>query len=163
VDGGEVLEKKYKLFFTILDFYELQVNNNINTAMKSAINRPALGAWADDFCPFGQKSFFFCPAQSRGGTAMKNFEEIIQTKGLPRVGQTVRSKDYGTFWQVMEEKEVWQTIADEPQSGETRMVPAIYLSYWKINDEASPGVGKMMGFIYTPLDNTFALHWEIAS
>jgi solute carrier family 9B (sodium/hydrogen exchanger), member 1/2 len=94
---------------------------------------------------------------------MTDFEEIIHRRGLPRVGQTVRSKDYGTMWRVMEEKEVWETIANDPRTGETRMVPAIYLSYWKIRDDAPPGVGKMMGFIYTLLDNTFALHWEIAS
>jgi len=51
-------EGTHKLFFTILDISALQVNNIINTAMKSAINRPALGAWADDFCPLGQRSFF---------------------------------------------------------------------------------------------------------
>ena len=77
---------------------------------------------------------------------MKEFEEIIQEKGLPRVGQTVRSKDYGTLWRVMEKREVWQTIADDPQTGEPRMIPAIYLAYWKIQEEGRPGVGKMMGF-----------------
>jgi hypothetical protein len=94
---------------------------------------------------------------------MKEFDEIIQEKGLPRVGQTVRSKDYGTLWRVMEKREVWQTISDDPQTGEPRMIPAIYLAYWKIQEEGRPGVGKMMGFTYTLYDNTFSLHWEIVS
>jgi hypothetical protein len=92
---------------------------------------------------------------------MKDFEEIIQEKGLPRVRQTVRSKDYGTLWRVMEKRELWQAIADDPQTGQPRLTPAIYLSYWKIQEGRRPGVGKMMGFTYTLYDNTFALHWEI--
>ena len=38
---------------------------------------------------------------------MKDFEKIITEKGLPEVGQTVRSKKYGTVWRVLEKKEVW--------------------------------------------------------
>jgi hypothetical protein len=94
---------------------------------------------------------------------MKDYEEIIQKKGLPEVGQTVRSKTYGTLWRVLEKKEVWQTIEPDPQTGETRMVPAIYLSYWKVHDGIMPGVGKMMGYLYTLYDNTFALNWERVS
>ncbi len=94
---------------------------------------------------------------------MKEFEEIIQEKGLPRVGQTVRSKDYGTLWRVLEKKEIWQTIGDDPVTKEPRMVPAIYLCYWRIQEENPPGVGKMMGYTYTLYDNTFALNWEIVT
>ena len=92
---------------------------------------------------------------------MKEFVEIIREKGLPRVGQTVRSKDYGTLWRVMEKREVWQTISDDPETKEPRMIPAIYLSYWRAQEGVPPGVGKMMAFTYTLYDNTFALHWEI--
>ncbi len=92
---------------------------------------------------------------------MKEYEQIIREKGLPNVGQTVRSKKYGTLWRVMEKKEVWQNIDPDPKSGETRMIPAIYLSYWRVQDGVMPGVGRMMGFLYTLYDNTFALNWEI--
>ena len=78
---------------------------------------------------------------------MEDFEEIIRKKKLPNVGQTVRSKKYGTLWRVMEKKEVWQNIDPDPKTGETRMVPAIYLSFWKVQ-EGQPGVGKMMGFVH---------------
>jgi hypothetical protein len=94
---------------------------------------------------------------------MREFDEIIQEKRLPRVGQTVRSKKYGTLWRVMEKREVWQSIADDPQTGEPRMIPAIFLSYWKIQEGGPPGVGKIMGFTYTLYDNTFAHHWEIVA
>ena len=42
---------------------------------------------------------------------MKDYEEIIREKGLPEVGQQVRSKKYGTIWRVMEKKEVWANIS----------------------------------------------------
>lgn len=93
---------------------------------------------------------------------MKEFVEIIREKRLPRVGQTVRSKKYGTLWRVMEKKELWQTIAD-PETKEPRVIPAIFLSYWRAQEGVPPGVGKMMAFTYTLYDNTFALHWEIVS
>ena len=93
---------------------------------------------------------------------MKDYEEITREKKLPNVGQTVRSKKYGTLWRVLEKKEVWQTIDPDPKTGETRMIPAIYLSYWKVQEGVMPGVGKMMGFLYTLYDNTFQLNWDSA-
>ncbi|MGO9580300.1 MAG: hypothetical protein ACLP2P_12925 [Desulfobaccales bacterium] len=92
---------------------------------------------------------------------MNEYEKIIKKKGLPSVGQTVRSKKYDTLWRVMEKKEIWRNIDPDPKSGETRMVPGIYLLFWKVEEGESPGVGRMMGFEYTPYDNTFALNWDI--
>jgi hypothetical protein len=94
---------------------------------------------------------------------MKDYDEIIKEKGLPGVGQTVRSKKYKTLWRVLEKKEVWQNIDPDPKTKETRMVPAIYLSYWKVEEGSMPGVGKMMGYLYTLYDNTFKLNWDIVS
>ena len=53
-------------------------------------------------------------------------EKVFRQKKLPNVGQTVRSKKYGTLWRVMEKREIWQNIEGDPQ---TRMLPAIYLAY----------------------------------
>ena len=92
---------------------------------------------------------------------MKDYDKIIKEKGLPRVGQTVRSKKHGTKWRVMEKKEVWRNIDPDPKTNEPRMIPAIYLLYWKVEEDVSPGVGKMMGFEYTLYDNTFGLNWDI--
>ena len=88
-------------------------------------------------------------------------ERVMSEKKLPRVGQTVRSKKYGTLWRVMEEREVWQNTADDPETGSPRMVPAIYLSYWRIRKGVVPGIGKMLGYAYTLHDNTFRVNWEI--
>jgi len=92
---------------------------------------------------------------------MKEYAEIIRQKGLPNVGQTVRSKRFGTLWRVMEKREIWQDIEDDPITKEPRMVPAIYICYWRIQEGVQPGVGKMMGYTYTLYDNTFEGNWEI--
>lgn len=94
---------------------------------------------------------------------MVEYEKIIKEKKLPGVGQTVRSKKYGTLWRVMEKKEVWQNIDPDPQTKEPRMIPAIYLCYWKVQEGVMPGVGRMMGYLYTLYDNTFEQNWNIAS
>jgi len=88
-------------------------------------------------------------------------EEVLRQKKLPDVGQTVRSKKYGTLWRVMEKREVWQDIADDPETGEPRLVPAIYLAYWRIRKGVLPGIGKMLGYAYTLYDNTFESNWDI--
>ncbi|MEJ2069302.1 MAG: hypothetical protein P8X65_09955 [Syntrophobacterales bacterium] len=94
---------------------------------------------------------------------MTEYEQIMKEKGLPEVGQVVRNKKYHTLWRVMEKREVWQNINPDPKTGHPRMVPAIYLAYWKMTDDAPPGVGKMLGYLYTLYDNTFNLNWELAS
>ena len=48
---------------------------------------------------------------------MKDFDKIIREKGLPEVGQEVRSKKYGTVWRVMEKKEIWANIEPDPKTG----------------------------------------------
>jgi hypothetical protein len=94
---------------------------------------------------------------------MKDYEEIIRQKGLPNVGRIVRCRKYGTFWRVIEKREVWQNVADHPLTKQPRMVPAIYLCFWRIQEGVPPGVGRMMGYTYTLLDNTFEARWEIIS
>lgn len=61
----------------------------------------------------------------------------------------------------MEKREIWQNIEDDPQSGEPRMIPAIYLAYWKVQKGVLPGIGKMFGYAYTLQDNTFETNCEI--
>jgi hypothetical protein len=68
---------------------------------------------------------------------------------LPNVGQEVKSKKHGTVWRVMEKREVWENIDPDPKTGEMRMIPAIYLSFWRVLEGKMPGIGKMMGFTYT--------------
>jgi hypothetical protein len=58
----------------------------------------------------------------------------------------------------MEKREIWQNIEDDPQ---IRMLPAIYLAYWKVQKGVLPGIGKMFGYAYTLHDNTFEANWEV--
>lgn len=94
---------------------------------------------------------------------MKEYEEIMRGKGLPNVGQLVRSKKYSTIWRVMEKREVWQPLEDAPVTKEPKWTYAIYLSLWRVQRGVEPGMGKTMGFLYTMDDNTFAENWVIAS
>ena len=87
--------------------------------------------------------------------------EVFMQKSLPNVGQIVRSKKFGTLWRVMEKREVWQHSADDPKTGQSSLLPAIYLAYWRVRKGVLPGVGKMLGYAYTLHDNTFAVNWEI--
>jgi len=91
---------------------------------------------------------------------MESHGEVEQQKKLPRVGNTVRSKKHGTLWRVMEKREMWENTADDP-SVNPRIIPAIYLRYWKIEKGKQPGIGKMLGYTYTALDNTFEANWEV--
>lgn len=92
---------------------------------------------------------------------LETHEQVMREKKLPRVGQMVRSKKYGTLWRVLEKREVWQNTEDDPETGEPRMVPPIYLSYWRVRKGVMPGIGKMLGYAYTLHDNTFGVNWEI--
>ena len=88
-------------------------------------------------------------------------DEVFRQKNLPNVGQTVRSKQYGTLWRVLEKRELWQHTAHDPGSGESGLVPAIYLAYWKVQKRVLPGIGKMFGYAYTLHDNTFESNWDV--
>ena len=86
---------------------------------------------------------------------MKEHEEVEAHKQLPRVGQTVKSKKFGTLWRVMEKREVLKNI------DENHLIAGMFLSLWQIKEGAMPGVGKTMGYVYTDHDNTFESNWEI--
>jgi NhaP-type Na+/H+ or K+/H+ antiporter len=85
------------------------------------------------------------------------FRVLRDTLHLPRVGQRVRHRRYGTVWKVIEEKEVW---VPGPDAGGPAQVPALYLRFWKVK-ELQPGRGKTRSHTYTPEDRSFDLHWEI--
>ena len=92
---------------------------------------------------------------------MERHEDVMRQKKLPRVGQIVRSKQYGTLWRVLEKREVWQATGDDPRTGTPRLLPAIYLAYWRVQEGVMPGIGKMLGYAYTLHDTTFESNWEI--
>ncbi len=89
-------------------------------------------------------------------------DEVFRQKNLPNVGQIVRSKKYGTLWRVMEKREIWQQTSNDPGSGESSLIPAIYLAYWRVKKGVVPGIGRMFGYAYTLHDTTFETNWEVA-
>ena len=88
-------------------------------------------------------------------------DDVIREKGLPRVGQIIRNREYGTLWRVIEKKEVYQNTADDMKTGQPRMLPAINLVYRRFNAEKRQEMEDKLGYIYTLNDNTFKLNWEI--
>lgn len=90
-------------------------------------------------------------------------DDVMREKHLPRVGDTLRSKKYGTLWRVIEKKEGWRNTSDDPKAGDFRVIPAIYLCYWRVQEGKPPGFGKMLRYAYSLHDNTFDANWEMAN
>ncbi|MDD3580179.1 MAG: sodium:proton antiporter [Desulfobacca sp.] len=85
----------------------------------------------------------------------KPLREMLQ---LPRVGQRVRNKRYGTVWKIIEEKEIWL----EEQTGEgPQLIPAIYLRFWKPREGQRLGTGRTISHNYTATGTSFHDYWEI--
>ncbi|MEZ4526057.1 MAG: hypothetical protein R2941_09085 [Desulfobacterales bacterium] len=83
-------------------------------------------------------------------------DDVIKEKKLPRVGDTVKSKKYGTLWRVIEKKEVWENTADL-----LHLVPAIYLTYRKVEEGKPQLGGRIQAYAYTLYDTTFETNWEV--
>ncbi len=88
-------------------------------------------------------------------------EEIVMQKKLPQVGQTARNKKLGTLWKVIEKRQVYAHSSGDAAMGDYKLVPAIYLLYWKIVEGKTQGTGQLLGYSYTLHDNTFESNWEI--
>ena len=90
------------------------------------------------------------------------FKVLREQLQLPRVGQRVRNKDYGTIWKVIEEREVW--IEDDRSKGSPEKafppIPALYVRYWKVDEEGAPGTGKTRIYRYSQQDQSFHRFWE---
>jgi hypothetical protein len=99
----------------------------------------------------------------RGERSSYRFEDLREIFGLPRVGERVRSKRYGTVWKVIEEKETWikKPATAIETSQENNLVPAIHLRYWREDTSPGPGRGKTMSYRYSQEDRYFSEHWEI--
>jgi hypothetical protein len=93
---------------------------------------------------------------------MDGFEKILHQKGFPMVGAVVRCRKTDSLWRVME-REVWRRVENGPDTDEPHVVLTFYLSFWRIEIGVPPGVGKMLGHLYTLNDNSFEAHWEVVS
>jgi hypothetical protein len=89
------------------------------------------------------------------------FKSLRETLKLPRVGERVRSKAYGTVWKIIEEKEEWLEAPGEQELEPGATTPAIYLRYWQPESAPAPNTGKTMEYRYSILDSSFHSHWEI--
>ena len=91
------------------------------------------------------------------------FRQVREKLSLPRVGERVRSKRFGTVWKIIEEKEVWLNNLDEPETGAhlSDPTPAIHLRFWKEAGSRAPGKGKTQSHRYGRMDPSFHDHWEI--
>jgi hypothetical protein len=83
------------------------------------------------------------------------FKDLRVRHGLPRVGERVRSKQFGTVWKIIEEKEVWIEETNE------HLIPGIFVNYWREDTTSGPGTGKTMSYRYSQTDPPFDDYWEI--
>lgn len=98
-----------------------------------------------------------------GERSTYRFKELREKMGLPHVGERVRSKQFGTIWKVIEQKEGWleePADPDKPQDA-PRQLPAICLRYWYENSNKGPGTGKTFSCRYSQKGTSFMDHWEI--
>jgi hypothetical protein len=92
---------------------------------------------------------------------LETHDEVIREKHLPSVGQSVRSLKYGTLWRVIEKREVWLNTVNAADPQDYRVVPAVYLCYWRVQEGQLPGIGRMRGYAYSLHDNTFEANWQV--
>ena len=88
------------------------------------------------------------------------FKSLREKLQLPRVGEKIRSKRYGTIWKIIEEKEVWLEGQVEGLK-EPDPLPAIYLRFWQPESADSAGTGKTMEYRYSFVDTSFHANWEV--
>ena len=98
-----------------------------------------------------------------GERSTYRFKELREKMGLPHVGERVRSKQFGTIWKVIEQKETWleeSSDSNKPQDV-PRQIPAICLRYWYENSNKGPGTGKTFSCRYSQKGPSFMDQWEI--
>ncbi len=91
------------------------------------------------------------------------FKVLREHLQLPRVGQRVRNKAYGTIWKVIEEREVWKEAVGPQAAAPEKIsppVPALYVRFWKVDETATPGTGKTISYRYSQQDQSFYRFWE---
>lgn len=94
---------------------------------------------------------------------LQRFKYLREQLSLPHVGEHVRSKGFGTVWKIIEEKETWLEHPVNPLKPESgfRLIPAIYLRYWKEDTGSGPGTGKTFAYRYSQVDPSFHDFWEV--
>jgi len=83
------------------------------------------------------------------------FKELRAKHGLARVGERVRSRQHGTVWKIIEEKEIWTEGLNR------HLAPCILIKYWREDTSSGPNTGKTMTYRYSQDDPPFENYWEI--
>ena len=100
-----------------------------------------------------------------GDPSPYRFKELRRKLGLPRVGERVQSKRYGTVWKVIEEREVWSPsegrLAQTGTEPVPQLLPAIEIRFWREESSPGPGLGRTRSQVYGPEGPSFEKHWEI--
>ena len=90
-----------------------------------------------------------------GEKSAYKFKDLREKHGLPRVGERVRSKQYGTVWKIIEEKEIWM------EGPNKHIIPGIFVKYWREDTASGPGTGRTISYRYSQNDPPFDNYWEI--
>ncbi|MCP4345361.1 MAG: sodium:proton antiporter [Desulfobacterales bacterium] len=101
--------------------------------------------------------FFGEKILDHGEGSVYKFKDIREKLGIPHVGERVRSRQFGTVWKVIEQKEIWLDESDDS----SRKIPGISLRYWREDTSKGPGTGKTISFRYSQKDPSFQEYWEI--
>ncbi len=99
----------------------------------------------------------------RGERSSYRFKELRESMGLPRVGERIGSKEFDSVWKVIEEKEAWVEGPTDlgQEKSFSRLVPAIFLRYWREDTSSAPGTGRTKLYRYSRIDPRFDRYWEI--
>ena len=89
------------------------------------------------------------------------FRELREQLDLPHVGERIMSKTHGTVWKIIHEEEVWIDSPESRPDADGKLIPAIYLRFWKEDTSNGPGAGKTMSYRYSRLDPSFHNNWEV--
>jgi hypothetical protein len=90
-----------------------------------------------------------------GDLSPYKFKDLRARHGQPRVGESVRSKNFGTVWKIIEEKEIWM------EGPNKHLIPGIFVKYWREDTASGPGTGRTISYRYSQNDPPFDNYWEI--
>ena len=93
---------------------------------------------------------------------MDEIDEVLRRYGLPGAGAVVRRRENNSLWRVMT-RELWRLAERDPETDEEQIILRFYLSFWRIETGVPPGVGQMLGNLYSFQDNSFEADWEIVT
>jgi len=85
------------------------------------------------------------------------FKGLRQSLGLPHVGERLRSRETGTVWKVIEERETWLNGEEDGKPP----VPGIELRLWEAREGHAPGTGPTRVLSFSPGSPPFTRDWEI--